>query len=176
MNNKNFKWIFSSVCLALCFILPFFTGQIPEIGRMLLPMHLPVLLCGIVCGAPFGILVGFIAPLLRSVLLGAPPLFPAAVAMSLELAMYGFASGYLYSKLKKVKYGVFITLLISMIMGRIIWSLAMWVFSISFGINFSFTMIWTVCVATAIPGIVIQFIVIPIIVMALKKASPSYDL
>ena len=78
--------VFSAVCLALCMVLPFLTGQIPEIGGMLCPMHLPVLLCGLLCSPLWAAAVGFIAPLLRFVLFGMPPLMPTGLAMCFELA------------------------------------------------------------------------------------------
>ena len=73
--------VLGALFLALALVLPFLTGQIPEIGSMLCPMHLPVLICGFVCGWPWGLAVGFIAPLLRSLTLGMPPLFPTAICM-----------------------------------------------------------------------------------------------
>ena len=69
----------ASMFLALAYVLPFFTGQVPQIGSMLCPMHIPVLLCGFLCGAPWGLMVGFIAPILRSFVLGMPPMFPTAI-------------------------------------------------------------------------------------------------
>ena len=76
--------------LALAYVMPFLTGQIPQVGSMLCPMHIPVLLCGFFCGAPWGLAVGFVAPLLRSFTLGMPPMFPTAFCMAFELAAYGF--------------------------------------------------------------------------------------
>ena len=73
---------YSALYLAIALVLPFLTGQIPQIGSMLCPMHIPALLCGFVCGWPWGLAVGFIAPLLRSALFGMPTMFPAAVAMA----------------------------------------------------------------------------------------------
>ena len=93
----------SGMFLALAYVLPFLTGQIPEIGSMLCPMHIPVLLCGFVCGAPYGLVVGFIAPMLRSLTLGMPPLFSTATAMAFELAVYGLVAGLLYKALPKRK-------------------------------------------------------------------------
>ena len=85
--------IYSAVFLALAYVLPFLTGQIPSVGKMLLPMHLPALLCGFVCGWQWGLGVGFLAPLLRSLTLGMPPFFPMAVSMAFELAAYGAIAG-----------------------------------------------------------------------------------
>ena len=91
MNRTNSKFsvknlVLGALFLALALVLPFFTGHIPQIGAMLCPMHLPILLAGFVCGGPVGAVVGFIAPLLRSALSGMPTMFPAAVAMAFELA------------------------------------------------------------------------------------------
>ena len=95
------KVITSGVCLALCLLLPFLTGQIPQVGSMLCPMHIPVLICGLACGWPYGLVVGLIAPIFRSLLFGMPPLFPTATAMAFELAAYGAISGILYLLLPK---------------------------------------------------------------------------
>ena len=90
------KLTYSAMFLAIAFVLPFFTGQIQQIGSMLCPMHIPVLLCGYICGAPWGMLVGFITPMLRSMLLGMPPMFPVAFCMAFELGTYGFVAGFLH--------------------------------------------------------------------------------
>ena len=79
-NNK--KLVLSALFLAIALVLPFLTGQIPEIGSMLCPMHIPVLLCGFFCGWQYGLAVGFVAPLLRSFLFGVPYLYPMAVSMA----------------------------------------------------------------------------------------------
>ncbi|MBE6629112.1 MAG: ECF transporter S component, partial [Ruminococcaceae bacterium] len=78
-HNKTLKMVLAALFLAMAYVLPFLTGQIPEIGAMLCPMHIPVLLCGFLCGWPWGLAVGFVAPLLRSLTLGMPPLFPTAL-------------------------------------------------------------------------------------------------
>lgn len=77
-NVKNYIWnlVLSAMFMAIGLVLPFFTGQIPQIGSMLLPMHLPVLLCGLICGWQYGGVVGFVLPLLRYVMFGMPPHLP----------------------------------------------------------------------------------------------------
>lgn len=80
--------------VAIGVVLPFFTGQIPQIGNMLLPMHIPVLLCGLICGWQYGGMVGFILPLLRTMLFGMPVLYPTGIAMAFELAAYGLVIGF----------------------------------------------------------------------------------
>ena len=71
--NRLRRLVYSALFLALALLLPFLTGQIPQIGSALNPMHIPVLLCGFVCGWPWGLAVGLIAPLLRHLLFGMPP-------------------------------------------------------------------------------------------------------
>ena len=93
--NNTKKLVYSALFLALALVLPFLTGQIQTFGQMLAPMHLPVLLCGFVCGPVWGLAVGAVAPLLRSLLFGMPPMFPTAVAMAFELAAYGLFTGLL---------------------------------------------------------------------------------
>ena len=90
------KLCIAGICLTLCMLLPFLTGQIPQIGNALSPMHIPVLLCGMLCGGIYGAIVGFIAPILRFMLFGMPPIFPIGIAMAFELAAYGMASGVIY--------------------------------------------------------------------------------
>lgn len=92
MNRTNSKFsvknlVLGALFLALALVLPFFIGHIPQIGAMLCPMHLPILLAGFVCGGPVGAVVGFIAPLLRMVMFGMPP-FYTAIAMAFELLTY----------------------------------------------------------------------------------------
>ena len=86
MPEKHFirKLTYAALCLALCMVLPFLTGQIPEVGSMLSPMHIPVLLAGFLCGPWWALLVGATAPILRFVLFGMPPLFPPALPCALN--------------------------------------------------------------------------------------------
>ena len=86
MKFSTKKLTLSAAFLGLGLVLPFLTGQVPQVGSMLLPMHIPVLLCGIICGWEYGLAVGAILPLLRSVIFGMPPMYPTALAMTFELA------------------------------------------------------------------------------------------
>ena len=124
MTERSRKMIYSALYLALALVLPFLTGQIPEIGAMLAPVHIPVLLCGFVCGWQWGLAVGLVAPLLRSALFGMPPLYPTAVAMTFELAAYGALAGILYRRLPRKLWSVYAALLLAMIGGRLAWGAA----------------------------------------------------
>lgn len=99
-HSNTKKLVYSALFLALALVLPFLTGQIQTFGQMLAPMHLPVLLCGFLCGPVWGLAVGAVAPLLRSMMFGMPPMFPTAVAMAFELAAYGLFSGLFYHLLR----------------------------------------------------------------------------
>ena len=180
--------------VALGLVLPFLTGQIPEIGKMLSPMHIPILLCGFICGIPFAGIAGFITPLLRAVLFGMPALFPNAVGMAFELMTYGMVSGALYPALKKrltdgkrseegssaghstgnrtrrlmVIYAV---LIISMLAGRLVWGLVSLVLYGIAGNQFTIAMFIAGAFTGAIPGIILHLIVIPPLVMALERIT-----
>ena len=168
--NNTLKLVYSAVCLALCMVLPFVTGQIPQIGNMLCPMHIPVFLCGILCGWPWGLGVGLVAPYLRCLLFGMPVLFPKAIAMGFELATYGFLSGLLYAKFPKKLQYLYLGMIISMLSGRLVWGVVRYILALSVGEKFTFAMFLSGGFTTAVPGIIIQLILIPAIVMALKKA------
>lgn len=163
------KLTLSAFFLALAYALPFLTGQIPQIGSMLCPMHIPVLLCGFFCGWSWGLIVGLLAPLFRSVTLGMPPLFPTAVCMAFELAAYGAFSGLLYRLLKKSRLNIYIALILSMIGGRIIWGIAMLFCMGVSGGTFTIAAFIAGAFTNAIPGIIVQIVLIPLLVMALDK-------
>ena len=95
------KLVLSAMFMAIGLVLPFITGQIQQIGNMLLPMHIPVLFCGLICGWQYGAVVGFVLPLLRYALFGMPPIFPTGVSMSFELAVYGAVIGLIMQQLSK---------------------------------------------------------------------------
>lgn len=165
------KVITSGVCLALCLLLPFLTGQIPQIGNMLAPMHIPVLICGLVCGWNYGLIVGFTAPILRSLLFGMPPLFPLAIAMAFELAAYGGLSGLLYKILPKRIIFLYTSLIGAMLFGRIIWGIAMLALMGITGSVFTFQAFLAGAVTNAIPGIICHILIIPPVVMGLHKVQ-----
>ena len=171
-HSKTLKMVISALFLAMAYVLPFLTGQIPEIGAMLCPMHIPVILCGFICGWPWGLGVGLTAPLLRSLLTGGfPPMFPTAVCMAFELAAYGALSGLLYKMLPRKKEYIYVSLIASMIIGRFVWGIAMFLCTGLSGGSFGFAAFLAGAVTNAIPGIIIQFLLIPVIVMVLEKTK-----
>ncbi|MGN0363945.1 MAG: ECF transporter S component [Bilifractor sp.] len=166
------KMVQAAVFLALGQLLPFVTGQIPRIGNMLLPMHIPVILCGMICGGGYGLIVGIICPLLRSILFGMPPLFPTAVAMAFELGTYGFVSGFLYSRSRwQCIAAVEKCLIAAMLAGRVVWGISMAVLMAAAGSTFTFRLFLAGAFLNAVPGIILQLIFIPAFMLALHKAG-----
>lgn len=164
------KLAFSAMFLAIGIILPFFTSQIKEIGDTLLPMHLPVMLCGLVCGPWWGLAVGFITPVLRSMLFGMPPIYPNAVWMAFELATYGGVIGLLYFRKEKSGTGyLYFCLIASMTAGRIVWGIAKTILLGLASKPFTFQMFIAGGITDAIPGIVLQLILIPVIMGIIRK-------
>lgn len=171
MNKRNDmkNLTLSAMFLALAFVMPFLTGQIPQIGSMLCPMHIPVLLCGFFCGGPWGLAIGFLAPLLRSFVLGMPPLFPTAISMAFELAAYGFISGTLHNKLPEKKVNVYVSLLSAMVIGRLVWGMSMLVCMGFDTSKFGLAAFISGALTSAVPAIILQVVLIPILVIILKK-------
>lgn len=171
--NSLMQLIISAVCLALCMVLPFLTGQIPQIGSALSPMHLPVLLCGFLCSWQWGLAVGFLAPLLRSTLFHMPVFYPMALCMAFEMAAYGALCGWLYHRLPRRKSSLYLALIGAMIGGRLVWGAARFLCAGLQPSAFGFAAFWAGAVTSAMPGILLQLILVPILVLALEKARLS---
>ncbi len=162
------RMVLAALFVAIGFLLPFLTGQIQQIGNMLSPMHIPVLLCGFVCGPFWGLLVGAVTPLLRSLTLGMPPLMPVAAAMAFEMAAYGLAAGLLYRALPRKTISVYIALVAAMLIGRVVWGVAMYALT---GGAFSMQAFLAGAFINAWPGIILHILLIPAIVIALERAK-----
>ncbi len=166
----------SGMFLALAMVLPLLTGQIPEIGQKLSPMHIPVLICGFICGWPYGLAVGFFAPLLRFLIFGMPPIYPGGLAMAFEMAVYGLLTGILYVVFVKRNvnniFAIYVTLIVSMLVGRMVWGVARYLIAVLDGtMVFTFKMFMAGAFINAWPGIILHIILIPAILLALDKAN-----
>lgn len=168
-NNHTTALVMSAMFLALALILPLVTMQLPEMGNALCPMHFPVLLCGFVCGPVYAAGVGLIAPILRFALFGMPEIFPRGVVMCLELATYGAVSGVLYNILPKNTKNIYISLVGAMLAGRVVWGIAKTVLYGMGKIKFGWMMFLSGGFIEAIPGIIIQILLIPGIVKGLVQ-------
>ena len=169
MKNKHIQnLVLSGVLLALGMVLPLATAQIKEIGDTLLPMHFPVLLCGLVCGWQYGGCVGLVLPFLRSLIFGMPPIYPNAVWMACELAAYGAVIGLLYS-LIRVKGRVYIALIGAQLAGRVVWGTVKAILLGVKGTAFPFSAFLVGGFVDAFPGILLQIALLPPIVMLLER-------
>ena len=175
MNTKTHSpardLVLAALFLALAFVLPMITGHVPQVGNMLCPMHFPVLLAGFVLGGPWGLALGFIAPLLRSVLFGMPPMYPIAISMAFELATYGLVSGLVWHRVKHTLPMMYAALVSAMVAGRLVWGAIRFVLAGLSGTAFPFSAFLSGALLTAVPGIIAQLILIPLILSALQKAK-----
>lgn len=164
------KAVFTAVCAALCVVLPMAFHAVPNGGNIFLPMHIPVLLCGLMCGWPFGLVCGLLGPALSSLLTSMPP---AAVlpGMMVECGVYGCATGLLmtYVHTGKAPADLYISLASAMVLGRVLSGL---VKGLLFAPGSLTVAAWaTASFVTGLPGIVIQLILLPLVVSALTRAG-----
>lgn len=174
MNMKNkttAKITYSAMCVAIAFVIPFITANNMKLGNMLCLMHIPVLLCGFLCGWQWGFAVGAVSPIIRSLIVGAPPMFPTAFAMAFELAAYGLFAGLLYKLLPKKSYNIYISLICAMAAGRAVWGIVKFIIAGVGGTSFPFSVFLAGAVTNAVPGIVLHIAIIPIIVMVMRRAK-----
>lgn len=164
---KTKNLILAAFCLALGLVLPS-AFHVIGAGPVFLPMHIPVLLCGMLCGWQYGLAVGFIVPLFSSVLTGMPPIFPTAPAMMLELGCYGFLTGALYQKLSK---NLYLSLLLSMFGGRLVSGIANAIFLGIANRPYGFSAFISGAFITSLPGIVLQLVLVPLLVVSLQKTG-----
>ena len=172
ISNNVRSLTLSALFIALGLILPFLTGQLKALGNAFLPMHLPVFLCGLIVGPINGLIVGFILPILRCFIFGMPPLYPTAISMAFELATYGFVSGFIYNNSRwKCIVALYESLIISMILGRVVWGLVQMILLGITKQSFTYETFMAGAFLNAIPGIVFQLIFIPSFMLILNRTK-----
>jgi thiamine transporter ThiT len=158
----------ASMFIAIGMILPRLTGGNMELNKMLLPMHIPILVCGFVCGYKYGFLAGLLTPILSSLFFGMPMLYPMAINMSVELAIYGASTGFLYRMLNKNILNLYLTLIVSLVLGRIFYLLSGFILSLI--ANSSYELISAIVGFTqGFIGVLIQIAVIPPLIILMQK-------
>ncbi|WP_369298296.1 ECF transporter S component [uncultured Neglectibacter sp.] len=174
--TKKYIWemVVSALCVALGIVLPVAVHGIPNAGSILLPMHIPVLLCGLLCGPAYGIACGILTPLLSSLITSMPPM-AMLPSMICELAVYGFAAGLLILVIRTGSQvaNVYISLIGAMLVGRVVYGV---VNALIFRAGeYSMQMWLTASFVTALPGIIIQLVLLPLVVLALRKARLAFQ-
>ncbi len=170
--TKKYVWelVISALCVALGVVLPVAFHGIPNAGSILLPMHIPVLLCGLLCGPAYGLACGILTPLMSSLITTMPPM-AMLPSMICELAVYGFVAGLLILLVRTGSQiaNVYISLVGAMLVGRVVYGA---VNALIFRAGeYSMQMWLTASFVTALPGIVIQLVLLPLVVLALRRAK-----
>ncbi|MCX7842167.1 MAG: ECF transporter S component [Clostridia bacterium] len=167
MQNKSVReTVLSGLFIALGLVLPTFFHMFGA-GSTFLPMHIPILIAGFVLSLPYAVAVGVLTPILSSVFTGMPPMFPVLPFMVFELAMYAAVSSIMY---RKFKINIYISLISSMVIGRIVSALVVWVLATFFMAKLPSPFIFiTGAVTQGVPGIIIQLVFIPAIIIVLAK-------
>lgn len=169
MSNTK-KLVFASVCIAMCLVLPMAFHTVQNAGAIFLPMHIPVLLCGLICGWQYGLICGLTGPLISS-LITSMPAMAILPSMMVELAVYGLVCGVMmkFVKTKSTYADLYISLVTALILGRIVSGAAK---ALIFNVGkYSLKMWITGSFVTALPGLIIQLVLIPTVVYALMRAK-----
>lgn len=166
--NSVKRMTLAAVCVALCVVLPIAFHSIPDAGSVFLPMHIPVLICGMICGWPYGFLCGLMGPLVSSALTGMPPI-AYLTAMMVECGVYGLVSGLMLKVVhtKNTYADLYISLVTAMIAGRVVSGIAK---ALIFAPGMALSAWVTASFVTALPGIVLQLVFLPTVVFTLMKA------
>lgn len=162
--------IFAGLCVALGVVLPIALHSVANAGSIFLPMHIPVLLCGLICGWPYGLACGVLAPILSHLITGMPP---AAIlpGMLFELAVYGLVSGLMmkYIRTGKNLWDIILSLVVAMLLGRVTYGI-MNALLFKAG-EYSLSVWLSAAFVTGLPGVAIQVVLIPALILALEKAK-----
>ena len=157
----------SALYLSIAIVIPIIFHQFGIAGRIFLPMHIPVLICGFVIGTGPAIIVGLLAPILSHLMTSMPPAY-AVPLMTMELPLYGFAAALTY---RRFKLNIYLSLLIAMIIGRLVFALGLFILGLFIALPYGPAQFFAVggAVVSGLPGIIVQFIIIPPIVLSLKR-------
>jgi len=132
-----------------------------------LPMHIPVLICGFIVGAGPAVIVGLLAPILSHLMTSMPPAY-AVPLMTMELSLYGFTAALTY---RRLKLNIYLSLLIAMIFGRLAFALGLFILGLFIALPYGPAQFFAAggAVISGVPGIIVQFIIIPPLILSLKR-------
>ena len=164
------KLTLTGMFLSFGIVLPMLFGQVPQIGSMLLPMHIPVFLCAFICGWKYSVPMSFVLPLLRTVLFSRPKMYPDAIAIAFELAVYALVAGLIFKAFsKKDLKAVYASLISAMVLGRVVRILVQMALLGLKGTPFTFSAVFSSVVIVGLPGIILQLIAVPLILFTFKR-------
>ncbi|MBP1745325.1 MAG: transporter component [Firmicutes bacterium] len=168
MNIKNTtqEIVLGGLLLASGVILPMVFHVFGMTGPIFLPMHIPVLIAGFLLSPQLALIVGILTPLLSSIFTGMPVMFPIAVIMAFELGVYALAASI---AVRKLNLSTVPSLLIAMLSGRFAAGISVALLVQLFGIKMNALIYLKGAVITGIPGILLQLVMVPILVIAIRK-------
>lgn len=166
MSNTK-KLVLAAALIAIGLLLPsIFHFVVPGLANVLSPLHLPAFFGGFLLGGPWGLIVGALSPLLNSLLTGMPPMFPIAIAMMVEIGIYGLVSGWLIKKVNIVN--VLVCLVVAILFGRL-----GFVITLNSLLGVYNPIVWMTGlyanIIAGIPAIILQCILIPLLIPSIKK-------
>ena len=174
MNKHLLRLTYSAMLIGMGILLPFITASNMQLGNMFCLMHIPVLLCGFVCGWQWGLAAGVVTPLLRHLITGMPKM-PTAGFMAAELAAYGLFCGIFCKLLPKKNYSIYLSLVLSLLLGRAVNGTVQFALLGMGGGQFGLKLFLTNAFVTSLPGIALQLILVPLLVMTLKRTGLLLD-
>ncbi|HEY8444488.1 MAG TPA: ECF transporter S component [Bacilli bacterium] len=167
------KIVLTGLFLAIGIILPPIFHSV-ELGNVISPMHFPVILCGLLLGWQYGLICGLLTPFVGFITWGRPPIMPIGLTMSLELATYGLLAGFIYKKVRLFTnniYNLYFALIIAMVAGRIVYGAVNWVLFLLDLSKTDFRAFLTSVFVIGLPGIILQILILPVIVMTIEKRN-----
>lgn len=161
----------TAICIALCCVLPA-AFHAMGVGTAFSPIHIPVLMCGMICGGGYGLVCGLIGPLLSSLITGMPPA-TGLVSMVPELMVYGLVGGLCMSliRTKHIFADLYISLVSAMLLGRIVGGIAKVLFFLGSNKSYGFAAWVSAYFVESLPGIICHLILIPLLILVLMKAK-----
>lgn len=165
------KAAITAMCIALCCVLPPVFHAV-GLGGAFSPMHVPVLLCGLVCGPLFGLFCGLAGPVLSSLITSMPaPL--QLLWMAPELMVYGLAAGLCYQTVRtgKTLLDVYGSLLAAMVLGRVAGGAARWLYCLAAKQPYSLSLWAGAYVTQSLPGMVLHLVLVPTLLLVLYRAG-----
>ena len=159
--------VLASLFVGIGIVLPIFFHA-AGLGPVFLPMHIPVMLSGYFLPIPLALAVGIFTPILSSLLTGMPPILPVPPYMIFESATYAFLTSLLY---RKMKLNVYVSLIPSMIGGRVVSGLTVWVMLTFFSVKLPIFFVFMYSsFLKGLPGVIVQIILIPLLVKFVERS------